>query len=136
MAQVARNLTDPVSGFLRDQRKLILDRDTKFTAAFKRRLEASGTQVVTTPYRAPNCNAHAERFVLSVKSECTDKMIFFGEAMLRRALNEFVEHYNTERPHQGIGNVVIEGTGQAEGQGDVECHERLGGLLKKYRRAA
>ena len=136
MAQVARNLTDPVSGFLRDKRKLILDRDTKFTAAFKRTLEASGTQVITTPYRAPNCNAYAERFVLSIKSECTDKMIFFGEAMLRRALNEFVEHYNTERPHQGFGNVVIEGTGQAEGQGDVECHERLGGLLKKYRRAA
>jgi transposase InsO family protein len=136
MAQVARNLTDPASGFLRDKRKLILDRDTKFTATFKRTLEASGTQVVTTPYRAPNCNAYAERFVLSIKSECTDMMTFFGEAMLRRALNEFVEHYNTERPHQGIGNVLIEGSEQAKDQGEVECHERLGGLLKKYRRAA
>ena len=136
MAQVARTLTDSAGGFLRNKRTLILDRDTKFTAAFKRVVDASGTRVIVTPYRAPNCNAYAERFVLSIKSECTDKMIFFGEAMLRRAINEYIEHYNTERPHQGIGNVVINGTEQTESRGEVVCHERLGGLLKHYRRAA
>ena len=63
-------------------------------------------------------------------------MIFFGEAMLRRAINEYIDYYNSERPHQGIGNVLIDGSGQADGGGEVECHERLGGLLKHYRRAA
>ena len=85
-----------MGGFLRNQRALILDRDTKCTAAFKRALEASGTHVVVTLFRAPNCNAFADRFVLSIKSECTDKMIFFGEAMLRRAINEYIKHYNNE----------------------------------------
>jgi hypothetical protein len=63
-------------------------------------------------------------------------MIIFGEAMLRRALHEFNEHEGSERPHQGIGNVLIEGSKQAKGQGKVERQECLGGLLEKYRRSA
>lgn len=134
MAQVARNITDPLEGFLRTTRLLICDRDTKYTAAFKKTLKSAGIKTALTPYRAPNCNAYAERFVLSIKSECTNRMMFFGEASLRRAINAYIEHYNTERPHQGIGNVTIEKS--ERGAGEVECHERLGGLLKSYRRAA
>jgi putative transposase len=134
MAQVARNLTDPVNGFLRNATLLICDRDTKYTAAFKKTLENVGTKTALTPYRAPNCNAYAERFVLSIKSECLNKMIFFGEASLCRAIAEYAAHYNLNRPHQGIGNATVQESEQ--GTGKIECNERLGGLLKSYRRAA
>ena len=135
MAQVARNLTDVVDGFLMNHRLLICDRDTKFTDQFKRILRDVGVEVVLTPKRAPNCNAYAERFVLSIKSECLRRMIFFGEGSLRRAVSEFVAHYHQERAHQGLGNERIERI-VAAGDGEVVCSERLGGLLNCYRRAA
>ncbi len=135
MVQVARNLSDVVDGFLMGHRFLICDRDTKFTDQFKRILRDAGVAVVLTPRRAPNCNAFAERFVLTIKSECLRRMIFFGEASLRRAISEFVVHYHQERAHQGLDNERIEQR-DAVGDGDVVCSERLGGLLKCYRRAA
>ena len=88
-----------------------------------------------TPKQAPNCNAYAERFVLSIKSECLRKMAFFGEGSFRRAVASYVEHYHTERPHQGIGNVKIEAA-PSTSVGEVRCSERLGGLLRHYYRAA
>ncbi|MFT4543070.1 MAG: putative transposase [Planctomycetota bacterium] len=135
MAQVARNLTDCVDGFLRGIRFLICDRDTKFTKQFKQALEAAGVEVVLTPVMAPNCNAYAERFVLSIKSECTNRMMFFGERHLREAVTSYLEHYRFERAHQGLGNLRIESSA-SDGTGEIECVERLGGLLKCYRRAA
>lgn len=57
-------------------------------------------EAALTPRQAPNCNAYAGRFVLSVKSECLGRTIFFGEAPFRRAVGEYVEHYLVERPHQ------------------------------------
>jgi len=135
MAQVARNLTDAVDGFLLRHRFLICDRDTKFTARFAEILRGSGVEIIRTPYQAPNCNAYAERFVRSIKSECLSRMMLFGESGLRHAVSSYIAHYNRERPHQGIGNVVIDGTGEA-GTSPVECTERLGGFLKSYRRAA
>ena len=65
----------------------------------------------------------------------TERMIFFGESSFRRAVSEFVEHYHVERAHQGLGNERIE-RAEFTGTGDVECSERLGGLLKHYRRRA
>ena len=62
-------------------------------------------------------------------------MIFFGERRFREAVASYVEHYHTERAHQGLGNVRIEQRAEV-GVGDVQCTERLGGLLKCYRRAA
>jgi putative transposase len=135
MTQMARNLTDCVDGFLAGHRVLIRDRDCLFTAKFTKTLETAGVRNVLTPVRAPNCNAYAERFVLSIKSECLGKMIFFGDNSLRRACHEFVEHYHHERAHQGLGNERIE-RGVTMGAGTVECTERLGGILKHYRRAA
>jgi putative transposase len=135
MAQVARNLTDTVDGFLASHRFLICDRDAKFTARFRLLLEEAGVKVILTPRQAPNCNAFAERFVLSIKAECLQRMIFFGESSLRRAIHEYLDHYHSERSHQGIGNEVIDSrTGTLEGE--VRCRERLGGLLKHYYRAA
>ncbi len=62
-------------------------------------------------------------------------MILFGEAHLRRAVDEYLEHYNAERNHQGIGNELIDGSA-VEDSGPIECMERIGGFLKFYRRAA
>ena len=135
MTQVARGLPDCVDGFLRGHRFLILDRDSKFTAQFKGTLRSVGEDPILTPYQAPNCNAMAERFVLSIKSECLDRMIFFGERSLRRAIAEYVEHYHAERAHQGLGSERIEGPG-CSGTGEVRFTERLGGILKHYSRAA
>ena len=133
MAQTARNLT-AVDGFLAGHRFLICDRDAKFTAGFRLMLEDAGVQVILTPRQAPNCNAHAERFVLSIKSECLHRMIFFGESSLRRAIHAYLDHYHTERTHQGIGNEVIHRRDRVAA-GEVCCRERLGGLLKHYYRA-
>ena len=135
MAQIARNLTDAVDGFLVGHRFLICDRDAKFTAGFRRMLEEAGVQVIRTPRQAPNCNAYAERFVLSIKSECLHRMIFFGESSLRRAIQTYLDHYHVERAHQGIGNAVIQRE-ERVAEGEVNCRERLGGLLKHYYRAA
>ena len=139
MAQVARNLTDPIDGFLKHHRYLICDRETTFSAHWRSMLKREGVRVVHTPYRAPNANAYAERFVRSVKHECLRRMILFGERGLRRALREYVEHYNEERPHQGIGNLIpVPRKRQPRPTGAAEVHsmDRLGGLLRHYRRSA
>jgi len=136
MAQIARNLTDCMDGFLLGKRYLILDLDKKFTAQFKRIQKDAGVKSVTTAYQAPNMNPIAERFVLSIKRECLDRLILFRERSLRRAVTEFAAHYHTERPHQGIGNVVIDGEAHVSGGEVVMVHERLGGLLKHYCRTA
>ncbi len=137
MAQVARTLTDIVDGFLLRHRFLICDRDTKFTDRFRRLLKESGIDTVLTPYRAPNCNAYAERFVRSIKEECLNRMVMFGERSLHRAIREFVQHYHLERPHQGLGNEVIARDDRRPTSGtEVRCEERLGGILRHYRRAA
>ena len=75
MAQVARNLTVPVEGFPSTTRLLICDRDTEYTCAFKKTLKNAEIKTVLTPYRAPNCNAYAERFAPSIKSECLNNRI-------------------------------------------------------------
>ena len=135
VAQVARNLTDPEDGFLRAHRFVICDRDAKFTAEFRHILQAVGVRVLRTPRQAPNCNAHAERFVLSIKSECLNRMMFFGEASLRRAVGEYLQRYHRERPHQGRGNETLDSAPRST-EGELRCSERLGGLLKHYARAA
>jgi len=127
MMQIGRNITDPAEGILADKRFLILDRDSKFTAAFGSLLTDAGVEVVRLPYRSPNLNAYAERFVRSIKDECLSRMIFFSERSLRKATREYAAHYHRERNHQGIENQLIEPSGRAE---------RLGGMLRFYHRAA
>ncbi len=83
---------------------------------------------------APHLNCVIERSVRSIKSECLNRMLIFGERHLEYVIEEYMEHYHTERAHQGIGNEIIEPPPQ--GKGEVVCQERLGGLLNFYRRAA
>ncbi len=98
-----------MTGCWSQHRVLICDRDTKWSAPVRARLGEAGIRVVQTPYRAPNANAYAERFVRSIKDECLDRVIPFGERHLRRTIAEYVEHYHRERNHQGIENELIEG---------------------------
>ena len=87
------------------------------------------------PSRSPNLNAYAERFVLSIKSECLDRMVLIGERHLRKAVGTYVEHYHLERPHQGLANRPIEGVPKPYA-GVVLRRERLGGILSHYYRDA
>jgi putative transposase len=136
MAQVARRLTDAVDGFLAGHRILICDRDSKWTDGFRRIIQGAGVRIVLTPVQAPNANAYAERFVRSIREECLDHLILFGERRLLRTLDEFVAHYHRERNHQGLGNELIIPAAAAAGGTRVRCRDRLGGLLRYYHRAA
>jgi putative transposase len=97
--------------------------------------EEAGIRVVQTPYRAPNANAHAERFVRSIREECLDRLIPIGEHF-RRAISEYVAHYHRERNHQRIASQLIEGAPASSAVGPIRRPPRLGGLLNYYERAA
>ncbi len=135
MMQIARNLTDEFDGFLRNHSYLIMDRDTKLTEAFRDALERDGVEPVRCPPRAPTCNAYAERFVRSIKSECLERMILLGERSLRRALREYSAHYLSERNHQGVDNQLLESSNVVAFPTEpVQHRERLGGMLSFYHR--
>ena len=137
MKQIARNLTDPFDGFLKDKRYVLIDRDANFSNAFRRTLKQADVEPVRLPPRSPNLNSHLERFHLSLKSECLDKMIFFGERSLQNACTEFLVHYHQERNHQGLDNKIIEPREEVGAiTGTIECCERLGGIVKYYHRLA
>ena len=135
--QLARNLTNSHDGFLKTHSHILIDRDTKFSPF--RDFVDTNTEIdpVLLPPRSPNCNAHIERFMLSLKSECVDRMIFFSQAPLRKALAEFASHYHEERNHQGLKNQLIDpGDEVGNTTGSIQCRERLGGLLRYYHRRA
>ncbi|WP_197440360.1 integrase core domain-containing protein [Polystyrenella longa] len=136
ITQIARDLTGD-DGFLENASHLILDRGTSFQPLRSFLKEQSDVEPLLLPPKSPNMNAHLERFMRSLKSECLNKMIFFGKHSLERALREYVAHYHSERNHQGLGNQLIdpdEDVGCVAGK--LECCERLGGLLKYYYRDA
>jgi transposase InsO family protein len=133
MWQIVRNLTLADAGVFR---VLICDRDAKWSEAVRARLQDAGLRVIQTPYRAPNANAYAERFVRSIKEECLSRLILFGERHHRRAIAEFIAHYHRERNHQGLGNELIDGEPAKARVARVRRHPRLGGLLNYYARAA
>jgi len=84
-----------------------VDRDTKYSTNFRQALGREGIEVIWLSPRSPNLNAHAERFVRSVRQECLANLIPIGPAMLRRSLREYVEHYHLERNHQGMDNQLL-----------------------------
>jgi transposase InsO family protein len=135
MRQVVRTLTHE-EGFLSRHRVVICDRDGKWSRDVRERLVDAGMAVVQTPIRAPNANAHAERFVRSIKAECLDRIIPIGECHFRRALAQYVAHYHVERNHQGLGNILIAGRPTTNTHGRIRRRPRLGGLLNYYERAA
>ena len=137
MKQVARNLTAADNGFLQGKRYVLMDRDSKFSREFRTLLQEAGVEPVLLPARSPNLNAHLERFHRSLKAECLECLIFFGEQPLRKAIAQFEEHYHRERNHQGLNNKLLKpeaSVGHRSGQ--IRCRQRLGGLLKYYYRSA
>jgi transposase InsO family protein len=124
-------------------RYLIRDRDAKFSAAFDAVFTAAGVDVVKIPPRAPRANAHAERWVRTVRAECLDWTLVWSERQLHRVLTEYLRHYNTVRPHRSLDlqppcpgasrlTLVQPGTDESP----VQRVDVLGGLIHEYRRAA
>ena len=135
--QVGRNLLDESDAALTGKRYLIIDRDTKYSKRFRELVEEGGTQVIRLPPLSPNLNAFAERFVRSIKEECLRKMIFVGQASLRRAITQYMTHCHEERNHQGLGNRWIRPTPVIVAiDGTIQRRARLGGMLNFYHRVA
>ena len=92
------------------------------------------------PAQSPNCNPHAERFVKTVRTECPDHFVIFGEHHLRHPLREIATHYNAERYHQGIGGQLIRPRPKPSNDNaalaPIRCRSRLGGQLRFYHRDA
>jgi putative transposase len=140
-AQQARNLVIDKSGRERPARFLIRDRDAKFSAAFDEVFRTEGITVIRTPFRAPNANAHAERFVRTLREECLDSLLIVGRGQLERLLREYVEHYNRGRPHRALDMRPPQPTQQVpslQPQPDaaVQRRDRLCGLIHEYAWAA
>ena len=123
--------------FLRGKRFLICDRDAKFTGRFDKILrQQTGTRMKRLPPCSPNLNAHAERFIQTLKHECLNHFIVFGERLMNYLVEEFVEHYHMQRTHQGIGGRTPVRARDGPRSGPVRCESKLGGVLKHYYRAA
>jgi transposase InsO family protein len=137
-AQQARNLLMCLGERASSFRFLICDRDSKFTAAFDGVFSGNGTRVVKTPVRSPRANSYAERFVGTLRRECLDHVLIFGERHLRSVLAEYVRHYNGHRPHQALrqGPPLREPGHAVDMTARIEHRRILSGLISEYRRAA
>jgi putative transposase len=138
VTQLARNLAADLDGARHRFTHLIRDRDAKFTAAFDAVFASIGVDVVLTAPQAPRMNAIAERWISSVRRECTDRILIIGRRHLRDVLDAYVEHYNAGRSHQGRGvglrapdddpKVIPLPTTPNR----IKRRQRLGGLLNEY----
>ena len=116
---------------------MIHDRDAKYTQSFDGTLKAAGIAVVKLPPHSPNLNAFAKRFVKTIKTECVEEFVLFGEDSLHHVIREYLAHYHAERNHQGIDNAIPFPDPRLEArEGAVAKTERLGGLLNFYHRQA
>jgi len=113
-----------------DESKLLIrDGDKKFPKQFNDMLKTFGITVKRLPYRAPNLNPYAEAWIGTIKRECLNHFIALGKHHFEYLINEFVDYYNTDRPHSGLNNQTIGNTLNGK---TVKCEEKLGGLIKKY----
>jgi putative transposase len=126
---------------------LMHDRDTKFTKSFNEKFSSGKKEVKISAFRSPNTNAFVERFIQSIKQECLDHFVVFGQAHFNHLCREYAVHYHEERPHQGADNAVLQQSTTTKAQptaanadticlSELRCKERLGGLLKSYSRKA
>jgi putative transposase len=136
VTQQARNLVWRLDDGVRPT-LLVRDRDAKFTQAFDDVFRAEGVRVVRTPVRAPRANAHAERWVGTVRRECLDWLVILGRRHLERVLQEYVDHYNAARPHRARGLHPPDPAGRTPARmGEIVRRDRLYGLIHEYERRA
>jgi putative transposase len=141
--QQARNLAMNLGQRFEDFRFLIRDRGSNFTRSFGAVFHATGTAILRTAVQAPRMNAICERLAGTLRREVLDRSLILGEAHLRAVLTEYQQHYNTARPHQGIGQRVPD-TAQhpaPRAAADPETwrirrRPVLSGLINEYERAA
>ena len=117
---------------------LIRDRDSKYTGPFDDVFRSSDIRIVRTPVRARKANAIAERFVRTVRAECLDWLLILNRRHLERVLGTYVEHYNTQRPHRALKLQPPQPEEQPATPtiGEIQRHDRLGGLIHEYYRDA
>jgi len=106
VTQQARNASGDLEHEGIEVEFLLRDRDTKYVSTFDTVFTGTGAQVLRTPFRTPNANAHAERFVRTVRTECLDHLLIMNACHLERVLRSYVRHYNCHRPHQGISQEI------------------------------
>jgi transposase InsO family protein len=136
--QQARNLLMDLDGRATSFRFLVRDRAGQFTASFDAALAGAGIDVVKIPPRCPRANCHAERFVLTARTELTDRILIFGERHLRIVLAQFSAHYNGRRPHRAL---QLQPPRPDLPAANLDCRRIrrrpvLGGLINEYERAA
>ena len=128
------DLGDRAAGF----RFLVRDRAGQFSASFDAVLAGAGIEAVKIPPRSPRANAYAERFVLTARTEVTDRMLIFSERHLRIVMAEYARHYNGRRPHRALQLQPPRPDHPVAdlAQERVKRRPVLGGLLNEYERAA
>ena len=145
VTQQARNVTGDIADAGIDVKFLVRDRDTKYVAGFDAVFRSEGAQILQTPFRTPNANAYAERFVRTVRSECLDHLLVVNAGHLERILRSYAQHYNGFRPYQGLSQQIPAPTSPARALATtpshshprlVNRHDRLGGLIHEYEIAA
>jgi putative transposase len=139
VAQQARNLLMNLDDQAGGLKFLIRDRDTKFTVAFDAVFTSAAMQIIRTPVRAPRANAIAERWISSARRECLDRMLISSEQHLRLVLGEYIDHYDTHRPHRALQESPPAGRQHPpapSANARVLRRDRLGGLIREYSQVA
>jgi transposase InsO family protein len=138
VTQQARNLLIDLDHHADHLRFLLRDRDTKFTAAFDTVLTAAGIEVIRTPPQAPRANAHAERWVGTVRRECTDRILIANQRHLTTVLREYTTHYNEHRPHRALAQRPPNPPSAINPAptGKIKRRQILGGLINEHAQAA
>ncbi len=139
VTQQARNAATDLGDRGVSVKLLLRDRDARFTRSFDDVFRSEGGQVLRTPIRAPKANAHAERWVQTVRGECLDWTLVRGRRQLLRLLGGYVRHYNEQRPHRSLALAVPEAGERGSPQvnpGEVRRRDVLGGLIHEYHEVA